>query len=97
MNILRAGFFGLKKSAAPGVEGLTWTQYEKGFERGPPVDGIFRRRMGGVERWALPAAGQDCPSGGGGDPDACLRDGVPGVQLRVPGQGGVARNRHPAS
>src|SRR3984885_12439018 len=30
------------------------------------------------------AGGQDCPSGGGGDPDAYLRDGVPGVQLRVP-------------
>jgi hypothetical protein len=24
---LRAGFFGLKKTAAPGVDGLTWTQY----------------------------------------------------------------------
>jgi RNA-directed DNA polymerase len=29
---LRAGFFGLKKSAAPGVDGLTWAQYEKGLE-----------------------------------------------------------------
>ena len=70
VDVLRAGFFGLKKTAAPGVDGLTWTQYEEGLEanlqslharvhgegieRWPPVDGIFRRRMGGVDRWALP-------------------------------------------
>ena len=70
VDVLRAGFFGLKKNAAPGVDGLTWTQYEEGLEanlqslthvcmgegieRWPPVDGIFRRRMGGVDRWALP-------------------------------------------
>jgi RNA-directed DNA polymerase len=62
---LRAGFFGLKKTAAPGVDGLTWTQYEEGLEanlqnlharvhgegieRWPSVDGIFRRRMVGVD------------------------------------------------
>jgi len=71
VEVLRAGFFGLKKNAAPGVDGLTWTQYEEDLEanlhglharvhgggcigRWPPVDGIFRRRMGGVDRWALP-------------------------------------------
>ena len=32
VDVLRAGFFGLKKSAAPGVDGLTWAQYEKGLE-----------------------------------------------------------------
>ena len=26
VDVLRAGFFGLKKSAAPGVDGLTWAQ-----------------------------------------------------------------------
>ena len=63
-----------------------------GTERWPPVDGIFRRRMGGVDRWALPGAGgQDCPSGGGGDPDAYLRGGIPGVQLRVPARAWTAR------
>ena len=32
VDVLRAGFFGLKKNAAPGVDGLTWTQYEEGLE-----------------------------------------------------------------
>jgi len=70
VDVLRAGFFGLKKSAAPGVDGLTWAQYEKGLEANlqdlnarvhagayrawPPVGGTFRRRMGGIDRWALP-------------------------------------------
>jgi RNA-directed DNA polymerase len=32
VDVLRAGFFSLKKTAAPGVDGLTWTQYEEGLE-----------------------------------------------------------------
>ena len=32
VDVLRAGFFGLKKNAAPGIDGLTWTQYEEGLE-----------------------------------------------------------------
>jgi RNA-directed DNA polymerase len=32
VDVLRAAFLGLKKSAAPGVDGLTWAQYEKGLE-----------------------------------------------------------------
>jgi hypothetical protein len=32
VDVLRAGFFSLKKIAAPGVDGLTWTQYEEGLE-----------------------------------------------------------------
>src|SRR5271165_5635859 len=32
VDVLRAGFLGLKKTAAPGVDGLTWTQYEDGLE-----------------------------------------------------------------
>ena len=71
VEVLRAGFFGLKKTAAPGVDGVTWTQYEEdleanlhglharvhggGYRALASVDGIFRRRMGGVDRWALPA------------------------------------------
>ena len=32
IDVLRASFFGLKKTAAPGVDGLTWTQYEGDLE-----------------------------------------------------------------
>ena len=32
VDVLRAGFFSLKKTAAPGVDGLTWTQYEGDLE-----------------------------------------------------------------
>ena len=32
VEALRAGFFSLKKTAAPGVDGLTWTQYEGDLE-----------------------------------------------------------------
>ena len=32
VDVLRAGCFGLKKTAAPGIDGVTWTQYEKGLE-----------------------------------------------------------------
>src|SRR6516165_10667753 len=48
-------------------------------------------------RWQATAArhrsnrGQDCPGGGGGDPHADLRGGVPGVQLWVPTRARPAR------
>ena len=32
IDVLRAGFFSLKKTAAPGVDGLTWTQYAGDLE-----------------------------------------------------------------
>ena len=32
IDVLRAGFFGLKKSAAPGVDEMTWTEYAEGLE-----------------------------------------------------------------
>src|SRR6185312_9905283 len=32
IDVLRAGFFSLKKAAAPGVDGLTWTRYAKDLE-----------------------------------------------------------------
>ena len=70
VDVLRAGFFGLKRTAAPGVDGLTWVQYEEGLEANlqdlharvhagayralAPIDGTFRRRMVGVGRWVLP-------------------------------------------
>jgi RNA-directed DNA polymerase len=32
VDVLRAGFFSLKKTAAPGIDGLTWTQYAEDLE-----------------------------------------------------------------
>jgi RNA-directed DNA polymerase len=32
VDVLRASFFGLKKSAAPGVDEVTWTEYAEGLE-----------------------------------------------------------------
>src|SRR6185312_13249841 len=32
IDVLRAGFFSLKKAAAPGVDGLTWTRYAEDLE-----------------------------------------------------------------
>ena len=32
IDVLRASFFGLKKSAAPGVDEITWTEYAEGLE-----------------------------------------------------------------
>jgi RNA-directed DNA polymerase len=32
IDVLRASFFGLKKTAAPGVDEMTWTEYAKHLE-----------------------------------------------------------------
>src|SRR5258707_2853053 len=32
VDVLRASFFGLKKSAAPGVDEMTWTEYAEDLE-----------------------------------------------------------------
>ena len=51
ISFLRAGFFGLKKNAAPGVDGLTWTQYEEGLEAKPPKPSRACAWGEGIERW----------------------------------------------
>src|SRR6266705_161590 len=33
IDVLRASFFGLKKSAAPGVDEMTWTEYAESLEK----------------------------------------------------------------
>ena len=35
VDVLRAGFFGLKKTAAPGVDEMTWTEYAEHLEAKP--------------------------------------------------------------
>src|SRR5690242_19726909 len=32
VDVLRAGFFSLKKTAAPGIDGVTWTDYAQNLE-----------------------------------------------------------------
>jgi hypothetical protein len=85
VDVLRASFFGLKKSAAPGVDEMTWTEYAEGLEEN--LSDLHSRVQMGAYR-ALPSRRTYIPkadgSGGGCDLDADLRGGVPGVQLRVP-------------
>jgi hypothetical protein len=42
VDVLRAGFLGLKKTAAPGVDGLTWTQYEEDLEANRSITAVHR-------------------------------------------------------
>ena len=68
IDVLRASFFGLKKSAAPGVDEMTWTEYaehleanlwtcmfasiQERTERCRRAGSIFRRRMADSDRSA---------------------------------------------
>ena len=69
-------FFALKKDVAAGADGMTWRMYEEGLE-GRLAD-LHDRVHSGAYR-ATPSR-----------PDADLRGGVPGVQLRVPARAGSA-------
>ena len=67
IELLRTAFFALKRDAAPGVDGLTWRDYEADLDRGSRTcthgsigertgrchrgDGTSRSRMGGSARW----------------------------------------------
>src|SRR6516164_1571124 len=51
-DVLRASFFGLKKSAAPGVDEMTWTEYAEGLEEN--LSDLHSRVQTGVYR-ALPS------------------------------------------
>ena len=65
VNLLRESFDALKKNAAPGVDGVTWRDYEMGLEdrlavayivartgHNPRVEYTFLRLTGGNARWA---------------------------------------------
>jgi len=65
VNLLRESFDALKKNAAPGVDGVTWLDYETGREdrlavayivartgHNPRVEYTFLRLTGGNARWA---------------------------------------------
>ena len=66
---LRTAFYALKRKAAPGVDGMTWTDYEaeleprlaalhdrvhRGSYRPLPSRRTYRRRTGGKDRWRSP-------------------------------------------
>jgi len=51
IDVLRASFFGLKKSAAPGVDEMTWTEYAEGLEEN--LSDLHSRVPLGVDRAAL--------------------------------------------
>jgi hypothetical protein len=52
VDVLRASFFGLKKSAVPGVDEMTWTEYAEGLEENLSV--LHSRVQTGAYR-ALPS------------------------------------------
>src|SRR5246500_5436436 len=88
IEILRACFFGLKKTAAPGVDKRTWMEYAEDLEANllslhvRVHTGAYRalpsRRRHIPKGWQTTAArhrchrGQDCPGCGGDSPDADL-------------------------
>jgi RNA-directed DNA polymerase len=75
IDVLRASYFGLKKTAAPGIDEMTWADYVKDLEAN--LADLHNRVHTGAYR-ALPTTrhrepgGQDRPGGGGCDPDANL-------------------------
>ena len=62
IDVLRASFFGLKKSAAPGVDEMTWTEYAKHLEANLP--GLHARVHTGAYR-ALPSRRKYIPKADG--------------------------------
>ena len=95
IDCLRWAFFNLKRRAAPGVDEVTCDQYSENFEanlvdlharvhagtyRALPSRRKSIPKADGKQRPLGIAAIQDSsPGGGGGDPHADLRGGVPGV------------------
>jgi RNA-directed DNA polymerase len=55
VDVLRASFFGLKKSAVPGVDEMTWTEYAEGLEEN--LSDLHSRVQTGAYR-ALPSRGE---------------------------------------
>jgi hypothetical protein len=97
---LEAAFFDVKRTAAPGVDGLTWQTYET--DLGRRLEDLHSRvHKGSVPGAAEPAfhtqagrttasaggrraGGQDCPTGDGVSAERHLRGGFPRLQLWVP-------------
>lgn len=61
-EMLRESFYGLKRKAAPGVDGVTWKEYETGLE--DRLEDLHSRVHRGTYR-ALPSRRQYIPKGNG--------------------------------
>ena len=74
LDLLRDSYCALKRQAAPGVDGVTWQEYETGLA-GRLTDLHSRVHRG--------AGGQDRSTGRGDPPQPDLRGGLPGILLWV--------------
>lgn len=61
-EMLRESFYGLKRKAAPGVDGVTWKEYETGLE--DRLEDLHSRVHRGTYR-AMPSRRQYIPKGNG--------------------------------
>src|SRR5208337_2545983 len=68
VRLLRDSFYALQRKASPGVDGVTWQEYEAGLKidslictagctaerigQNPQDESLFRRPTGGNVRWA---------------------------------------------
>lgn len=97
-KILRTAFFALKRDAAPGVDGMTWQDYEA---RPGPSGSVPAAALPAAVHpeagWAsTPARGrgagrQDCPARDGCGAERDLRGRLPRVLVRVPAGARPAR------
>ena len=92
VDLLRDSFYGLKRKAAPGVDGVTWKEYETGLEdrlvdlhgrvhrgtyRAQPSRRVYMQKADGRQRpLHRSPGGQDCSTGSG---IAANADRCPGI------------------
>lgn len=76
VDVLRASFFGLKKSAAPGVDEVTWTEYAEGLEEN--LSDLHSRVQTGAYR-ALPSRRKYIPKEADGQTHANQTSGDQGT------------------
>jgi hypothetical protein len=54
IDLLRESYFALQLSAAPGVDGVRWQQYEQGLEADHPLGGTIASVMDVAENFLSP-------------------------------------------
>jgi RNA-directed DNA polymerase len=97
--LLESSFYALKRDAAPGVDGVTWTEYEtglgerlkdlhsrvhRGTYRAQPSKRAYILKQDGRQRPLGIAGRQDRPARSGDGPQSDLRRGLSGVLLWFP-------------
>src|SRR4051812_4319443 len=81
LDLLEQAFFELKDNAAPGVDGLTWTDYEADLERN--LEGLFSRIHRGAYR-AMPSRRVYIPKPDGRQRPLAVT-ALTGVSVEIPG------------